>query len=73
MFHFKLQAFYDENVSELGGVEPSVVGALKTIEENMKWQSEHKKIVVDHMRSSATLAILSPLLILLAFVTKLFN
>jgi hypothetical protein len=51
-----------------------VEGALKTTDENMMWQTEHKQAVVDHMKSCATIAILSPLLILLAaFVTKLFN
>jgi hypothetical protein len=73
-FIFQLQAFYDENESTLGGLKPSVEGALKTIDENMMWQTEHKQTVVDHMKSGATLAVLSPLLILLAtFVTKLFN
>jgi hypothetical protein len=54
-------------------VEPSVLGALKTIDENMKWQSDYKKIVVDQLSSSATLANVSPLLILLVFATKIFN
>jgi hypothetical protein len=72
-FHFQLQAFFDENEGSLGGVRPSVEGALKTIDENMKWQTEHKQVVIEHMQSSAALAILSPILLLATFITKLFN
>lgn len=71
-----MQKFYDDNESTLGGVKPSVEGALKTIAENMQWQTEHKTDVVNYFKtkSNAALAVLSPLLILLAtFVTKLFN
>lgn len=69
-----MQAFNDESESALEGVKPSVLGALKTIDENMMWHIEHKETVVNHLKSNATFTVLSPLLILVAtFVTKLLH
>lgn len=58
------------------GLKPSVESALKTIDENMNWHLEHKAAVVEYLKakSNAALAVLSPLLILLAtFGTHFFN
>jgi len=71
-----LQTFYDENASILGGAESAVLGALKTIDESLKWHEEHKEIVVGYLlaKSSAALAIISPLFpLLVCFLIKLIN
>jgi len=71
-----LQAFYDENETNLGGAAPAVSGAIATVDENIKWHDDHKETVVAYLKakSSAGFAIMSPLLLLVAsIVTKLFN